>query len=90
MVSDGKRSSNELAEGAVVFLVNARTVGCAVLFDVRLYRRTSRVAERIRVRDAGDARQERLCNSRDDDPQSESPGKPSTHYAHARWYWWRI
>jgi hypothetical protein len=34
MVSEGKRSSNELAEGAVGFLVNARTVGCAVLFDV--------------------------------------------------------
>jgi hypothetical protein len=52
----GQSAGDELAQGAVVFLVDAGATGVLVIFDVRAHRGGRHVACRRGVNDADDAR----------------------------------
>jgi hypothetical protein len=52
----GNSAGHELAERAVVFLVDARATGMLMVFDVRADRGARHIARRRRVNNADDAR----------------------------------
>jgi hypothetical protein len=68
-----------LAERAIVFLVDARAVRVLKIFDVGTNRGRDRVARRLCVNDADDARQNRLCKRADEDPATNESRNATTH-----------
>ena len=61
-------AGDELAERAIVFLVDARAARRPMIFDVGTRRGGNGIARRRRVNDADDARQNRLRKRGDEDP----------------------
>jgi hypothetical protein len=75
----GKSAGDELAQCAVVFLVDARATGVLVIFDVRTDRGGRDVACRRRVNNADDARRYRLRERSNEDPTTYNSRNASTH-----------
>jgi hypothetical protein len=75
----GDSTGDESAEGAVVFLVDARTARRPVIFDVGTRRSGDGIASVIGVNDADDARQNRLRERGDEDPTTNKPRNATTH-----------
>jgi hypothetical protein len=78
----GRRRDNaadELAQGAVVFLVDARTLGRAVRLDVRPNRGGCDIAGRLCIDDADDTRQYSLGQRRCKDPATNKCRNASDH-----------
>jgi len=75
----GESARDELAKRAIVFLVDARTAGGPVIFDVGTRGGHDRIAGVVRVDDADDARQNRLRERRDEDPTTDETRNATTH-----------
>jgi hypothetical protein len=74
-----ERTRDELAERAIVFLVDARTARRPVVFDVGTRRSRDGFARRLSVNDADDARQNRLRKRGEEDPATNKSRNASTH-----------
>lgn len=74
-----ENSGDELAERAIVFLVDARTAWRPMIFGVGTYRGSDSIARRRRVDDADDARQNRLPERGNEDPATNQPRNATTH-----------
>lgn len=72
-------ASDELTEGASVFLMDARAVWRAVSLDVRPHSGSDRITRRRRVNDADDARQNCLRERAGEDPATHKSRNASTH-----------
>lgn len=72
-------AGDELTEGAIVFLMDARAVRSPVSFDVRAHRGGDCVAGRGRVNDADDPRQGCLRERSGEDPATNKSRNASTH-----------
>ena len=75
----GEGARDELAEGAIVLLVDPRTARRSVIFDVGTRRGLDRIARRLGVNDADDARQNRLRERGNEDPSTNKPRNATTH-----------
>jgi hypothetical protein len=75
----GKSASDELAERASVFLMDAGAARRAVIFGVGTNCAVDGIARRRRVNDADDARQNRLRERGDEDPTTDESRNASTH-----------
>jgi hypothetical protein len=75
----GKSAGDELAQRAVVFLVDARATGVLVVFDVRTHGGARDVACGRRVNNADDARRYRLRERSNEDPTTDNSRNASTH-----------
>jgi hypothetical protein len=75
----GQRAGDVLTECAVVFLMDARTVGRPVTFDVRTNRGGDGISGRRGVDDPDDARQHGLQQCGGDDPATHKVRNASTH-----------
>ena len=81
----GKSTSHELAERAILFLVDTRTPRRAMLFGVGTDGGRGRIARRRRVNDTDDARQNRLPERREEDPTTDESRNASTHFCRFLW-----
>jgi hypothetical protein len=75
----GDSASDELAERAIVFLVDARAARRPMILDVGTHRGRDRIACRRRVDNADDARQNRLRKPGDEDPATDESRNATTH-----------
>jgi hypothetical protein len=75
----GESARDELAERAIVFLVDARTAGVPMIFDVGTRRGHDCIAGLVRIDDADDARQNRLRERGDEDPTTDETRNATTH-----------
>jgi len=75
----GDNAGNELAERAIVFLVDTRAARRPMIFDVGTSRGRYCIARRRRVDDADDARQNRLPKPGDEDPATNESRNATTH-----------
>jgi hypothetical protein len=75
----GDNAGDELAERAIVFLVDARAAGRPMIFDVGTNRGRYCIARRRRVDDTDDARQNRLRKPGDEDPATNESRNATTH-----------
>ena len=67
----GDGPGDELAQRAVVFLVDARAAGVSVVFRVRTYRGNDRAARGGCVDNPGDARQKCLHERASENPSTD-------------------
>jgi hypothetical protein len=72
-------ASGELAERAIVFLVDARAARRPVIFDVGTHRGGDGITRRRRVNYADDARQNRLRKRGGEDPATDESRNATTH-----------
>jgi hypothetical protein len=75
----GNGARDELAERAIVLLVDPRTARRSVIFGVGTRRCLDRIARRLSVYNADDARQNRLRKRGDEDPATNKPRNATTH-----------
>jgi hypothetical protein len=75
----GESARDELAERAIVLLMDARTAGGPMIFDVGTRGGHDCIAGVVRVDDADDARQNRLPERGDEDPPTNQPRNATTH-----------
>ena len=75
----GKCASDELAERASVFLMDAGATRVRVIFGVRAHRGARHSARRRCIDDAGDARQNCLPEGGGEDPTAYKSRNASTH-----------
>ena len=75
----GDNAGDELAERAIVFLVDARAAGRPMIFDVGTNGGRDGIACRRRVDDADDARQNCLREPGDEDPATNESRNATTH-----------
>lgn len=72
-------AGDESAEGAVVFLVDARAARRSMIFDVGTRRGRDCIASVVRVDNADDARQNRLRERGNEDPTTNETRNATTH-----------
>jgi hypothetical protein len=75
----GESARDELAERAIVLLVDPGTTRCSVIFDVGTCRGLDNISRRLSVNDADDARQNCLRERGNDDPATNKPRNATTH-----------
>jgi hypothetical protein len=75
----GDNAGDELAERAIIFLVDARAARRPMIFDVGSNSGRECIACRRRVDDADDARQNRLRKPGDEDPATNESRNATTH-----------